>query len=72
LEQILASPEALSSEALFIHADVTGAYMNNHIVSQGGVSLSKFPSHRYVYECVSKKKRINITLCCFTCWLCLL
>jgi hypothetical protein len=72
LEQILASPEALSSDALFIHADVTGAYMNNHIVSQGGVSLSKFPSHRYVYECVSKKKRINITLCCFTCWLCLL
>ncbi len=46
LEQILASPEAHSSEALFIHADVTGAYMNNHIVSQGGVSLSKFPSHR--------------------------
>jgi hypothetical protein len=46
LEHVLASPEAITSDALFIHADVTGAYMNNHIVSQGGVSLSKFPSER--------------------------
>jgi ribosomal protein L21E len=46
LEQVLQSPEALSAQALFVHAEVTGAYMNNHIVSQGGISPALFPPHK--------------------------
>lgn len=47
---VLQSEEALSSSSLFVHADITGASMNDHIVSTGGVSPTDFPPNRLVYS----------------------
>jgi DNA repair exonuclease SbcCD nuclease subunit len=50
MECVLRSESALNSTALFVHADVTGAYMNDLIVSQGGVSPSWFPPSTLIYS----------------------
>ena len=50
MESILSSKAAKESSALFVHADVTGAYMNDLIVSQGGVPPSSFPPHKPIYS----------------------
>jgi DNA repair exonuclease SbcCD nuclease subunit len=50
MESVLQSPLAYSSQALFVHADVTGAYMNDMIVSTGGVHPSVFPPHKPIYS----------------------
>jgi DNA repair exonuclease SbcCD nuclease subunit len=50
MESILQSTEAKEARALFVHADVTGAYMNDLIVSQGGVSPSSFPPSKPIYS----------------------
>ena len=50
MESVLSSKQAKESTALFVHADVTGAYMNDLIVSQGGVPPSCFPPHVPIYS----------------------
>lgn len=52
MESILSSPLATSSstDAIFVHADVTGAYMNDLIQSQGGVSPRMFPRNKMIYS----------------------
>jgi DNA repair exonuclease SbcCD nuclease subunit len=37
-------------ESILCHADVTGALMNDHIISTGGVAPSYFPPHLPVYS----------------------
>jgi hypothetical protein len=47
----LQSPTAQKEvSALFVHADVTGAYMNDLIVSTGGIPPSSFPPHKPIYS----------------------
>lgn len=68
LESVLQSPLALDqAKALFVHADVTGAYMNDMIVSTGGVHPSVFPAGRPIYSghfhkphTVTHNKKISI------------
>ena len=50
MESVLRSPDSLAAQALFVHADVTGASMNDLIVSQGGVSPAVFPPHKPIYS----------------------
>jgi DNA repair exonuclease SbcCD ATPase subunit len=50
MESILKAPEADSAVALFVHADVTGAYMNDLIVSMGGVAPHLFPANKPIYS----------------------
>lgn len=50
MKAVLSSKEAINSSALFVHADVKGASMNDLIKSQHGLSASFFPSDRYVYS----------------------
>ena len=50
MESILQAPEANEATALFVHADVTGAYMNDLIVSMGGVAPSMFPTNKPIYS----------------------
>lgn len=50
LESVLRSTVAVESTALFVHADVTGAYMNDLIVSQAQVSPSCFPPSIPIYS----------------------
>lgn len=50
MKSILSSDEAASSSALFVHADVKGASMNDLILSQHGLSASEFPADKHVYS----------------------
>ena len=50
MESILQSPQSQSVSSLFVHAEVTGAYMNDLIVCQGGVSPSSFPPNKHIYS----------------------
>jgi len=51
LESVLQSEMAQrEANAIFVHADVTGAYMNDLIVSTGGVHPSVFPHHKPIYS----------------------
>jgi len=50
MESVLTSFHAHDASALFVHADVTGAYMNDLIVSQGGVLPSCFPPNKPIYS----------------------
>jgi len=50
MNSVLASKEAFQSNALFVHADVKGASMNDLIESQHGISASAFPPERLVYS----------------------
>lgn len=50
LESVLRSPYSTHATALFVHADITGAYMNDLIVSREGVSPSAFPSGVPIYS----------------------
>ena len=50
LESILQAPVTLECDGLLLHADVTGAYMNDRIVSQGGVPPYMFPSGKQIYS----------------------
>ena len=47
---ILSSTEAASSSALFVHADVKGASMNDLIQSQHGLPTSIFPNEKQIYS----------------------
>ena len=50
LESVLASDAAVSAAAVLCHADVTGAYMNDLVVSQGGVPPGMFPPGVPIYS----------------------
>ena len=50
MQTILSSEEANESEALFVHADVRGASMNDLILSQHGISSSHFPPNKLIYS----------------------
>jgi len=50
MQSILQSPKASTSQAIFIHADVTGAYMNDLIMSTGGIAPSYFPPNTPIYS----------------------
>ena len=45
MESVLQSQTAKDATALFVHADVTGAYMNDMIISLGGV-----PPKKHIYS----------------------
>lgn len=49
LESVLQSEAAVDARAIFCHADVTGAYMNDNIVSLGGVPPRVFPPNIPIY-----------------------
>jgi DNA repair exonuclease SbcCD nuclease subunit len=50
MKSILSSQETASSSALFVHADVKGASMNDMITSRHGLSVSIFPAKKHVYS----------------------
>lgn len=50
MESVLQSTHAQNAEALFVHADITGAYMNDLIVSLGGVPPRMFPGNKPIYS----------------------
>ena len=51
MESILQSPVSQDEvSAIFVHADVTGAYMNDLIISQGGIPPAAFPPRKRVYS----------------------
>lgn len=50
MQSILQSKASASSMALFVHADVTGAYMNDLITSTHGVAPAYFPPNVPIYS----------------------
>jgi len=50
MESILQSSLAKESSALFVHAEVTGALMNDLIVSLDGIPPTSFPVHKRIYS----------------------
>jgi DNA repair exonuclease SbcCD ATPase subunit len=50
LERVLCESSASKSTAVFCHVDVTGASMNDNIVSKGGVSILSFPPNIPIYS----------------------
>jgi DNA repair exonuclease SbcCD nuclease subunit len=50
MESVLQSSSAHESSALFVHAEVTGALMNDLLVSTGGVPPASFPPNKRIYS----------------------
>ncbi|KAL9184023.1 hypothetical protein ACHAXT_002109 [Thalassiosira profunda] len=50
MQSILSSNEAASASALFVHADVKGASMNDLIASEHGLPGSLFPADKQIYS----------------------
>lgn len=50
MESILQSPVAEESQALFVHADVNGALMNDLVVSVDGIPPASFPKYKRIYS----------------------
>jgi DNA repair exonuclease SbcCD nuclease subunit len=50
MESILQSSVAQESSALFVHADVKGAMMNDLIVSTNGIPTASFPKDKLIYS----------------------
>ena len=50
MESILQSDTAKTASALFVHADVKGALMNDMIVSTDGIPPSSFPPEKLIYS----------------------
>ena len=52
MESILSSSLVTSdsTKAIFVHADVTGAFMNDAMISQGGVSPRMFPPNKMIFS----------------------
>ncbi|CAJ1923078.1 unnamed protein product [Cylindrotheca closterium] len=50
MESVLQAPPALESSAFFIHAEVTGALMNDLLISTGGVPPASFPPNKKIYS----------------------
>lgn len=47
---IVGSPEARASAAIFLHAEIKGAMMNDLVISTHGIAPSVFPSHKRIYS----------------------
>ena len=68
MESVLQSKYAHEAQIILAHVDVTGAYMNDLVVSLGGVSPSVFPPNKPIYsghyhkphKVESKSKNISI------------
>jgi len=50
MKSIVQSNEAEKSSAMFVHAEIKGALMNDMMVSTNGISPSVFPPHKHVYS----------------------
>ena len=50
LKAVVGSPQAQMSNALFLHAEVKGAMMNDRLISTNGISPSVFPSEKHIYS----------------------
>ncbi len=50
MKSILSSQEVAQSSALFVHADVKGASMNDLIKSRNGLSATFFPTEKQIYS----------------------
>ncbi len=50
MKSILSSQAAEQSSALFVHADVKGASMNDLIQSRNGISTTFFPTEKQIYS----------------------
>jgi DNA repair exonuclease SbcCD nuclease subunit len=50
MESVLQSHHAKDAKALFVHAEVKGALMNDLLVSTHGIPPSSFPSHKSIYS----------------------
>jgi len=50
MQSILQSNTTASSSAIFLHADITGASMNDLIVSTGGTDPGYFPGGKAIYS----------------------
>jgi DNA repair exonuclease SbcCD nuclease subunit len=50
MESILQSSCAQEASALFVHAEVKGALMNDLMVSTNGIPTSSFPIHKRIYS----------------------
>eukprot|EP00536_Pseudo-nitzschia_multiseries_P018207 jgi/Psemu1/321292/estExt_fgenesh1_pm.C_22560002 len=50
MKTIVSSEEAHESSALFVHAEVKGALMNDMVVSTQGISPSIFPRQKHIYS----------------------
>lgn len=50
MESILQSSLAKDATALFVHAEVKGALMNDLLVSMHGIPPSSFPKHKLIYS----------------------
>jgi len=50
MKAIVSSKEAHESSALFVHAEIQGAFMNDMIISTQGISPSIFPRQKHIYS----------------------
>ncbi len=50
MQSVLQSKVSASSSAVFVHADVTGAYMNDSIISTHGIAPAYFPPSIPIYS----------------------
>jgi DNA repair exonuclease SbcCD nuclease subunit len=50
MESILQSSIAQETSAIFVHAEVTGAFMNDLIVSEDGIPPASFPNDKRIYS----------------------
>ncbi|KAG7352086.1 SMC domain containing protein [Nitzschia inconspicua] len=50
MESVLQSQLAQDATALFVHAEVKGALMNDLLISTHGIPPSSFPSHKSIYS----------------------
>ena len=50
MKSVVRSEQAQRACALFLHAEVRGAMMNDRMVSTNGISPSVFPRHKHIYS----------------------
>jgi DNA repair exonuclease SbcCD nuclease subunit len=50
MKAIVGSSEAHQASAMFVHAEVKGAMMNDMVISTNGISPSVFPNHKHIYS----------------------
>ena len=50
MESVLQSQHAQEASALFVHAEVKGALMNDLMISTHGIPPASFPSHKSIYS----------------------
>jgi DNA repair exonuclease SbcCD ATPase subunit/DNA repair exonuclease SbcCD nuclease subunit len=50
MESVLQSKHAQQASALFVHAEVKGALMNDLLISTHGIPPATFPAHKHIYS----------------------